>query len=248
MPERLWLGAALAAYALAALAPARWRVARPMLALAVVLHSAALATRWQALGHGPFTTLYEILSSSLWSLSLVYLLAWWRWPDLQAGWRPAAAVLALLAVWLLGADARPGHFPPTYDTPLLYLHTLVGKLFLGLLLAATVLALAAARRGEARLDALAHGFAGFAFVAESLMLVVGAVWAQDAWGRYWDWDPLETWAFATWVALAATLHARITLRPRPALHAAWLAGVFTIAFLTFFGVPFLSVAPHKGAI
>lgn len=248
MPEGTWLATALAAYALAALAPARWRVALPVLTLAVVLHTAALATRWQALGHGPFTTLYEILSSSLWSLSLVYALAWWRWPELQAGWRPASLVLALLAAWLLASDAGPGHFPPTYDTPLLYLHTVVGKLFLGLLLASTALALVAARRNAARLDALAHGFAAFAFVAESLMLIVGAVWAQDAWGRYWDWDPLETWAFATWLALAATLHARVTLRPRPAVHAAWLSGVFVIAFLTFFGVPFISLAPHKGAI
>ena len=80
------------------------------------------------------------------------------------------------------------------------------------------------------------------------MLIVGAVWAQDAWGRYWGWDPLESWAFATWVALAALLHARATLRPSPALHGAWLAGVFVIAFLTFFGVPFISTAPHKGAL
>ena len=261
MSESTWLHAALAVYAFAAFAPLRWRASLPALAIALMLHTAALATRWQALGHGPFTTLHEILSSNLWSLALIYALAWWRWPELQAGWRPAATVLALLAAWLLASNPAPGHLPPTYDTPLLYLHTVVGKLFLGLLLAATALgAVTLARRAgrgrrriapaapDARLDDLAHGFAAFAFVAESLMLIVGAVWAQDAWGRYWDWDPLETWAFATWLALAATLHARATFRPSPALHGAWLAGVFVIAFLTFFGVPFVSVAPHKGAI
>lgn len=261
MPETAWLHAALAAYALSVLLPARTRLALPALAVALLLHTVALATRWQVLGHGPFTTLHEILSSSLWSLSLVYALAWWRWPELQAGWRPAATVLALLAAWLLASNPAPGHLPPTYDTPLLYLHTVVGKLFLGLLLAATALGAVVTLRRTAwgcrrfagaapddRLDTLAHGLAAFAFVSESLMLVVGAVWAQDAWGRYWDWDPLETWAFATWLALAATLHARVTLRPRPAVHATWLAGVFVIAFLTFFGVPFISLAPHKGAI
>jgi ABC-type transport system involved in cytochrome c biogenesis permease subunit len=85
-------------------------------------------------------------------------------------------------------------------------------------------------------------------VFETLMLIVGAVWAQDAWGRYWAWDPLESWAFFTWVALALALHARATLRPTPARFAVWLMVVFAIAFLTFFGVPFISTAPHKGAV
>ena len=48
--------------------------------------------------------------------------------------------------------------------------------------------------------------------------------------------------------LAVALHARATLRPPPWLFGAWLLGVFVLAFLTFFGVPFLSTAPHKGAI
>ena len=50
------------------------------------------------------------------------------------------------------------------------------------------------------------------------------------------------------MALAASLHARATLRPAPWVHGAWLAAVFAVAFLTFFGVPFISTAPHKGAI
>lgn len=261
MAEESLRWAALLAYAAAALMPGRARLLPRTLWLAIALHTLSLSLRWQTLGHGPFTTLHEILSSSLWSLSLVQAVAWWRWPALRCAWRPTAVVLMLLAAWLLATDPAPGHFPPTYDTPLLYLHTVVGKLFLGLLLSAAALGtipllrrsawgrrhLAAAPPGPV-LDRLSHGFAASAFVAESLMLIVGAVWAQDAWGRYWDWDPLETWAFATWLALAATLHGRVTFRPRADVQAACLAGVFVIAFLTFFGVPFISLAPHKGAI
>jgi len=231
------------------------------LAGAIALHTLAIALRWRTLGHGPFTTMYESLSSNLWSLALVFALAAWGLREVRAALWAAAPVLLLLALWLLLADARPGHLPPTYDTPLLYLHTLVGKLFLGLLLVAVALGAVpvlrqttwgaqrtAAWPDERRFDELAHRFAAFAFVFETLMLIVGAVWAQDAWGRYWDWDPLESWAFVTWIALAATLHARATFRPAPATHGLWLAGVFAIAFLTFFGVPFISVAPHKGAV
>lgn len=274
MPETPLLTAALAAYALAALlavpaagAPRRLGATQAQsgallaLAGAVVLHTLALVWRWRDLGHGPFTTMHEILSSNLWSLALVFALAAWRIAELRGAMLLAVPVWAVLAAWLWMADAGAGHLPPTYATPLLYLHTVLGKLYLGLLLAAVALGSASALRRSAggaslvaalpddtRLDALAHRFAAFALVADTLMLIVGAVWAQDAWGRYWSWDPLESWAFASWLALVAALHARATLRPPPARFGAWLLGVFVLAFMTFFGVPFLSTAPHKGAV
>lgn len=252
MDEAWLVRAALGGYAAAALAAPRVRWAGAALLAALSLHTLALATRWQALGHGPFTTMHEILSSNLWSLALVFALAWWALPAVRGALRAAAPVWALLAVWLLATDPAPGHFPPTYHTPLLYLHTVVGKLFLGLLLVALALAVRAARTHthtqDAQPVALALRFARFAFVFETLMLIVGAVWAQDAWGRWWGWDPLECWAFATWAALAAVLHAHAAWRPSPRTLALWLAGVFVLAFLTFFGVPFVSETPHKGAI
>jgi ABC-type transport system involved in cytochrome c biogenesis permease subunit len=261
MDEAWLLGGALGGYATAVVGQRRERLARLALAGALGLHTLALALRWNLHGHGPFTTLYEILSSSLWSLALVFAVAWWLVRDVRAAWVAAAPVLVILGSWLLGADAGRGHFPATYATPLLYLHAIVGKLFLGLLLVAVGLGavswLRRTRWGERhfagaapdrRFDELAHRFAAFAFVFDTLMLIVGAVWAQDAWGRYWAWDPLETWAFATWLALAAVLHARATLRPAPAVHGLWLLAVFVLAFLTFFGVPYISTQPHKGAI
>ena len=269
MPETPLLWSALACYAaaiaVALLRPAgavlRFVTPMPLLATALALHTGALLVRWQAHGHGPFTTLHEILSSNLWSLALMLALAATGLRELRLALVAAAPVLAVLALWLVATNDGAGHLPPTYATPLLYVHTLFGKLFLGLLLAALALAAmpwlrgtrwatpyAGAWPGDARFDELAHRFSAFAFVAQTLMLIVGAVWAQDAWGRYWAWDPLESWAFLTWLALAATLHARATLRPLPRTHAVWLLLVFVLAFLTFFGVPFVSTAPHKGAV
>lgn len=271
MSELPVLWAALLAYAVGGvltmarapdMADGRWqRGAAAVLALALGLHTLSLALRWDRLGHGPFTTLHEILSSNLWSLSLVLMLAWWAVREVRTAAAGALPVLLVLGLWLTMSHPGAGHLPPTYDTPLLYLHTVVGKCYLGLLLVAVALgSVPLARRSlrgmrwflrvpdDQRLDELAHRFAAFAFVFDTLMLIVGAVWAQDAWGRYWAWDPLETWAFLSWLALAAALHARATLRPPPWLFGAWLLGVFVLAFLTFFGVPFLSTAPHKGAI
>jgi ABC-type transport system involved in cytochrome c biogenesis permease subunit len=271
MLEQVALWAALAAYALGATlavgrAPATaltlWqRGSATALALALLLHTLSLGLRWERLGHGPFTTLHEILSSNLWSLCLVLMLAWWAVREVRAVVAGAVPVLLLLGLWLTVANPGAGHLPPTYDTPLLYLHTVVGKLYLGLLLVAVALGSVPLWRrsvvgvrwflrvpDDRRLDELAHRFAAYAFVFDTLMLIVGAVWAQDAWGRYWAWDPLETWAFLTWLALALALHARATLRPAPAVFGAWLLATFVLAFLTFFGVPFISMAPHKGAV
>ena len=232
-----------------------------LLAGGLALHTLSLAARWQALGHGPFTTLYEILSSNVWSLMLVYAAVYLAVREVRASALIVLPVLFVLAAWLLAADPGAGHFPPTYSTALLYIHTVLGKLFLGLLLVAVGISgliwLRRARWGsrrlaalppDAALDELAYRFASFAFVFESMMLIAGAVWAQDAWGRYWAWDPLETWAFLTWLALALTLHARASLRVAPAVNSLLLAGVFVLAFLTFFGVPFISTSPHKGAV
>ena len=183
--------------------------------------------------------------------------AWWLRREVRAALPAAWPVLAVLALWMLAAAPRPGHLPPTYATPLLYLHTLVGKLYLGLLLVALTLASlpwvrrvlpGGTRPDDTRADELAHRLAAFAFVFDTLMLIVGAVWAQDAWGRYWAWDPLESWAFVSWLALAAALHARAQRRRAPGVLALWLLGVFVLAFLTFFGVPFISTSPHKGAV
>ena len=220
-----------------------------LLALGLALHGAALAARWIAVGHGPFITLFEILSSNIWSLTLVFTLAYWRVPAV----RPAAAfvmpVLFILMGWLLVAHPGEGHFPPTYRTLWLYVHVGLGKVFLGAVLVAVGLSgLILARLAAQGLEELAFRFMAIGFVFETLMLVSGAVWAQDAWGRYWAWDPLETWAFLTWLSLAAFLHARVAFRVGPRASALMIIGVFVLAFLTFFGVPFISTAPHKGAI
>jgi cytochrome c-type biogenesis protein CcsB len=60
------------------------------------------------------------------------------------------------------------------------------------------------------LDRLAYRTVMFAFPVWTFGIIAGAIWADQAWGRYWGWDPTETWAFITWVVYACFLHARAT--------------------------------------
>ncbi len=268
--EALLLPPALGCYALAGAGAATTlhrglrraeRYVFGLLLLGLGLHTAALAARWYTLGHGPFTTMYEILSSNVWSLLVVMAFAYLRWAPARPALLVGLPIVGLLATWMLAADPSPGHLPPTYATFLLYVHVGLGKMFLGLLIVAVSIGglvwmrqtawgaqRLAALPGDAALDELSYRLAAGAVVFETLMLISGAMWAQDAWGRYWAWDPLETWSFLTWLALIATLHARATWKLPPRLSAALLLGVFVLAFLTFFGIPFVSTSPHKGAI
>jgi cytochrome c-type biogenesis protein CcsB len=71
------------------------------------------------------------------------------------------------------------------------------------------------------LDQLSYRLVAFVFPLWTFSVIAGAIWAESAWGRYWGWDPKETWAFITWVAYAAYLHARVTIGWR-GRRAAWL--------------------------
>lgn len=230
-------------------------------AIGVATHTASIGYRWIRLDHGPFLTMFEILSSNIWSLSLIFTLCYWRLPVI----RPIAAfimpVLFVMMAWLLLASPGESNFPATYDTAWLYVHIGFGKIFLGAVLIAVGLSGAILARhllsdsqlfpklpDSASLSELSFRFMAVALVFDSLMLVAGAIWAQDAWGRYWDWDPLETWAFITWLVVALSLHIRVTWNIQPATGAILIISVFVVAFLTFFGVPFVSIAPHQGAV
>jgi len=93
---------------------------------------------------------------------------------------------------------------------------------------------AATLPSAARLGRLAHSAHMFAFPIWTFAVIAGAIWAENSWGRYWGWDPKETWAFITWVLYAAYLHAQATIGWR-GTKASWFAlagyGAFLFNFL-----------------
>lgn len=269
MPNELpliWAGVAAyamaTAFALTGVASGRprekWVLA--LLAAGVGLFMLAIAIRWARVGHGPFISMFEVLSSNLFSLGLIFLIAYWRVPVLRSSAAAALPILLVLGFWILAVKPVDSHLPPTYETPVLWFHLVLGKIFLGTCLVGVGLSgvillrrtrLAPCFRqtlADEALDALAWRFMLLSLVFESFMLIAGAVWAQDAWGRYWAWDPLETWSFLTWLFLVFALHARVAYKVPPQAGALMVLAVFVLAFLTFFGVPFISASPHKGVV
>lgn len=96
-----------------------------------------------------------------------------------------------------------------------------------------------------RLDTLAYRTVQFAFPIWTFAVIAGAVWAHEAWGRYWGWDPKETWAFVTWVIYAGYLHAHATAGWR-ARRAAWINITgFAAVLFTYFAVNLVIAGRHS---
>jgi cytochrome c-type biogenesis protein CcsB len=95
-----------------------------------------------------------------------------------------------------------------------------------------------------RLETLAYRTVQFAFPIWTFAVIAGAIWAHEAWGRYWGWDPKETWAFVTWVIYAGYLHAHATAGWR-ARRAAWInvAG-FASVLTTYYLVNLVMASKH----
>ena len=97
------------------------------------------------------------------------------------------------------------------------------------------------------LDSLAYRIHTFAFPILTFGVIAGAIWAQEAWGRYWGWDPKETGSFFTWVLYAGYLHARST-RGWRGTRAAWVAvAAFFALMVTYYAVNLFVVGLHSYA-
>ncbi len=97
------------------------------------------------------------------------------------------------------------------------------------------------------LDNLMYRLILFGFFWLSLGIITGSVWAEQAWGSYWSWDPKETWSFITWLIYGAAIHARLT-RGWRGKKMAWLSIIgFASVLFTYFGVNFLLSGLHSYA-
>ncbi|MBF2007840.1 c-type cytochrome biogenesis protein CcsB [Chlorogloeopsis fritschii PCC 9212] len=95
------------------------------------------------------------------------------------------------------------------------------------------------------LDNISYRVIGLGFPLLTIGIIAGAVWANEAWGSYWSWDPKETWALITWLVFAAYLHARITRGwqgRRPAILA---ASGFVVVWVCYLGVNLLGKGLHS---
>ena len=203
----------------------------------------------------PMSNFYESLIFFSWCLPALGLIAFRR--NLQ-GW--LGAVVAMLACLLLayasfgGVDASIKPLMPALKSNWLLIHVVtcfLGYAAFAVAFGTALLYLAQEKRPRATLpalpllDRLLHRATMLGFLLLTFGILTGAVWAESAWGRYWSWDPKETWSLITWLIYAAMLHARL-LKGWQGRRTAWLAVLgFMAVLFTYFGVSFLLSGLHS---
>jgi ABC-type transport system involved in cytochrome c biogenesis permease subunit len=162
----------------------------------------------------------------------------------------------VVALALLAASSSP-LFPKDLQPPIpalqsawLVLHVtlaFVGESFFVVSFVAAIIYLLVRdeekRKGIDRIIYTAIGIGYPIFTAGAL--IFGAIWAQTAWGRYWSWDPKETWALITWLIYTAYLHTRFVKRLRGRVSAILAVVGFAATIFTFFGVNYLLSGLHS---
>jgi cytochrome c-type biogenesis protein CcsB len=95
------------------------------------------------------------------------------------------------------------------------------------------------------LDNLSYRIIGFGFPLLTIGIIAGAVWANEAWGSYWSWDPKETWALITWLVFAAYLHSRIIKSWQGKKPAIFASVGFVVVWCCYLGVNFIGKGLHS---
>lgn len=252
------IAAAIIAHALIFAHPerARWGLWAALLGL--VPHTAALVVRYQEVGHGPYMMKYEVLSSNAWIAIVMLLLFMWRRP----AWAPLALVVLPLSILMVGfglfTSPEAHTLPPTLRSMWLVFHVLFNKLAVGAFLLSLGAAVVLLKKlkgatgkwldrlpGPEELEAYTVRFIGFGFVFWTTTIGAGAIWANQSWGRYWGWDPIETWSLVTWLAYAALLHARLFFRLKARPTAWGTVACFALSVLTVLIFPFVFPSMHS---
>jgi len=214
------------------------RIATILMLLGFIALFAGVVARGLANGHVPWGNMFEFSITGALAFSGAYLVALRKYDLRWLGLFISLGVLLTLgtAVTLLYRDSAP--LMPALQSPWLIIHVIAAIISGGVFLLSNVIAgaylyLDSRERGMGRpawatrlpslefLDQLSYRLVAFVFPLWTFSVIAGAIWAESAWGRYWGWDPKETWAFITWVAYAAYLHARVTIGWR-GRRAAWL--------------------------
>jgi cytochrome c-type biogenesis protein CcsB len=214
------------------------RIATAMMILGFLLLLAGVISRGVSAGRAPWGNMYEFSITGALAFTAAYLGALRKYDLRWLGLFVSISVLLALgtAVTVLYVPSAP--LVPALKSAWLVIHVSTAIISGGIFLLSNIIAGAflfldsMEKKGERApwakrlpsldvLDQLSYRLVAFVFPLWTFSVIAGAIWAESAWGRYWGWDPKETWAFITWVAYAAYLHARVTIGWR-GRRAAWL--------------------------
>ena len=222
-------------------------------------HLASIALRWVASAVTPFITTSESLALGTFMVMALYLL-------LQATTRkvrPLGVFVLPVVFVLIGwagtlRQATGSQLAPALQSGWLWAHIVGATIgFAAVLIAAGLAVMFLLKDGRsgriydrlpspADLDRLSYRFVAAGFIMYGLMIVTGALWADQAKGSYWNWDPVEVWSLVSWLVYGIYLHLRVTMGWRGRRLAWYAVAAVVVMIISYWGVPFSVETVHKG--
>jgi cytochrome c-type biogenesis protein CcsB len=226
-----------------------------------VIHTIGLIARWYVSGHAPWSDAYESMIYVAWA-TMFFTLAFDMKSKLTvASGTFVASMILMIAHWNW-MDPAIANLQPVLNSYWLMIHVAVivasyGPFTLGMILGivALILIICSNEKNKVKMDLHIKEITYINELALTVGLVMltignflGGQWANESWGRYWGWDPKETWALISIMVYAFVIHARFV----PALRGRWVFNILSIiAFysimMTYFGVNFYLTGLHSYA-
>ncbi len=225
------------------------------------LHTAGLIARWYISGHAPWSDAYESMIYVAWATVLFGIIFGRKSQLTLASTTFVAAMILMIAHWNW-MDPQIANLQPVLDSYWLMIHVAVivgsyGPFALGMIIGTVALLLMLFARNNT-VEKVKLNIKELTLVNELSLTVglvmltignfLGGMWANESWGRYWGWDPKETWALISIMVYAFVIHMRLI----PGLRGPWLFNLMSIVgfasiLMTYFGVNFYLVGLHSYA-
>lgn len=236
---------------------------RIMLALAVsgfAVHTVNIVFRYVSAGHIPITNPHEATSFFSWCIVLIFFMLQSRYKvNLLSSFIMPVVFVLMLSSLMLPTDMKP--LSPVLQSYWLGIHTVFA--FLGNAAFALAFGIGSMYLVQEHyvktkhlgdlferlpslqtLDEINYRLITFGFPLLTLAIITGALWAESAWGSYWNWDPRETWSLITWFIYAIILHARLIAGWRGKRAALLSILGFLTIIIAFFGIKLLQKGLH----
>ena len=232
-----------------------------IIGLLFVLHSLGLIARWVISGHAPWSNAYESIIYVAWA-TMFFGLAFDRKSKLTVASSAFVTAMILMAAYMNWIDPEIANLQPVLNSYWLMIHVAVivasyGPFALGMILGfvSLLLILFTNEKNKNKMDLNIQELTYINEMALTIGLIMltignflGGQWANESWGRYWGWDPKETWALISIMVYAFVIHARFV----PALRGKWIFNLmsmfaFVSILFTYYGVNFHLVGLHSYA-
>ncbi len=215
-----------------------------MMVVIFVLLTGFITLRWIDTGHGPFSGMYEFAIAFSWGIVGLGVLYWLRYRVMLVSGAAALIALALMIFAAFQSSQAAELVPALQQSFLLSTHVAAAALSYGAFtigFIASILFLMQRKTVKSwmpspeKLDRISYNSVIVGFPLLTLVIILGAIWAEEAWGRYWSWDPKETAALVTWLFYVGYLHTRVVKGWAGTRSAVLVVIAFIAVVFTFFG-------------